>query len=225
MPNPISNLEVKINNNINRKQSLQNEFKIFEHTVETQNFLRSAKEGQSGSQIPTVEEYIKSPVTMTLNNTLQRMTEKNVIFEKLPMKVDTSNNRSVSPIESPYLNPRSFLLKYGYDIVKKIGEGAFSKVYSATHMLSNRTVAIKSLDKKKIIQNYALTERVFREITLLKSINHKNICQLLQLIDSPQYIHMVLEYESGGELYDEIVKKARLTPEESQVYFNNWFQQ
>ncbi|OUM61460.1 hypothetical protein PIROE2DRAFT_45205, partial [Piromyces sp. E2] len=102
---------------------------------------------------------------------------------------------------------------------KKIGEGGFSKVYSATHMLSGRTVAIKCLDKKKIIQNYALTERVFREITLLKSINHKNICQLLQLIDSPQYIHMVLEYESGGELYDEIVKKTRLSPEECQVYF------
>jgi serine/threonine protein kinase len=224
MPKPISNLEVKINNNnLNKKLNLQNEFKIFEHTVETQNFLNSTKEGQSGPQIPTVEEYIKSPVTMTLSSTLQKMSEKNVILDKISANVDTSYNKNdkndVGPTENSYLNPRSFLLQYGYNIIKKIGEGTFSKVYSAVHILSNRTVAIKSLDKKKIMQNYALTERVFREITLLKSINHKNICQLLQLIDSPQYIHMVLEYESGGELYDEIVKKTRLAPEDCQVYF------
>lgn len=222
MPNPISNLEVKINNNnLNKKINLHNEFKVFEHTVETQNFLRSSKEAQTGtsSPIPTVEEYAKSPVTVTLSNTLQKLTEKNVIFDRLKIDPNTLNKNSVNANESPYLSPHSFLLKYGYDIIKKIGDGTFSKVYSATHILSNRTVAIKSLDKKKIIQNYALTERVFREITLLKSINHKNICQLLQLIDSPQYIHMVLEYESGGELYEEIVKKTRLPPEECQVYF------
>ncbi|KAL6594467.1 Pkinase-domain-containing protein [Neocallimastix sp. 'constans'] len=210
MPNSISNLEVKINcNNLNKKLNLQNEFKNFEHTVETQKFLYSIK-GHSSSRIPTVEEYFKSPVTMTLKNTIKKMTEKNVIFDKLPTKVNTSNNRNcISPTESPYLNPSSILIKYGYDI----------KVYSATHILSNRTVAIKCLDKKKIKQNFDLTERVFREITLLKSINHNNICQLLQLIDSPHYIHMVLEYESGGELYDEIVKKSRLPLEECQIYF------
>ena len=116
MPNPISNLEVKINSNsLNKKINLQNEFKVFEHTVETQNFLRSANEAQTGSSpIPTVEEYTKSPVTMTLSNTLQKMTEKNVIFDKL--KIDPSTKNTVNSTESPYLNPRTFLLKYGYDM-------------------------------------------------------------------------------------------------------------
>jgi len=121
MPNPISNLEVKINNNnLNKKLNLQNEFKIFEHTVETQNFLNSTKEGQSGPQIPTVEEYIKSPVTMTLSSTLQKMSEKNVILDKISANVDTSYNKNdkndVGPTENSYLNPRSFLLQYGYNM-------------------------------------------------------------------------------------------------------------
>jgi len=117
MPNSISNLEVKINcNNLNKKLNLQNEFKNFEHTVETQKFLYSIK-GHSSSRIPTVEEYFKSPVTMTLKNTIKKMTEKNVIFNKLPTKVNTSNNRNcISPTESPYLNPSSILIKYGYDM-------------------------------------------------------------------------------------------------------------
>jgi len=119
MPNPISNLEVKINNNnLNKKINLHNEFKVFEHTVETQNFLRSSKEAQTGtsSPIPTVEEYAKSPVTVTLSNTLQKLTEKNVIFDRLKIDPNTLNKNSVNANESPYLSPHSFLLKYGYDM-------------------------------------------------------------------------------------------------------------
>lgn len=61
-----------------------------------------------------------------------------------------------------------------------LGEGTFGKVKMATHILTGEKVAIKILEKEKIV-DVSDVERVSREIHILKLLRHKNIIQLYEV--------------------------------------------
>lgn len=61
--------------------------------------------------------------------------------------------------------------------------------------------------------------RVAREIKILQSIKHTNIIQLYEVIDTKSAIFMIMEYAAGGELFDYIVNKSRLSEKEAAGYF------
>ena len=71
-------------------------------------------------------------------------------------------------------------------------------------------MAIKILEKKKIKDNSDI-ERVSREIKILKKLKHANISMLYEVIETSDLICLVLEYASGGELFDYIVARGRLS--------------
>jgi 5'-AMP-activated protein kinase catalytic alpha subunit len=52
-------------------------------------------------------------------------------------------------------------------------------------------------------------ERVSREIHILKLIRHPNIVQLYEIIETPKYLFLVMEYVKQGELFDYIVDRKR----------------
>jgi 5'-AMP-activated protein kinase, catalytic alpha subunit len=60
---------------------------------------------------------------------------------------------------------------------------------------------------------------VSREIEILKMIRHPYIIQLFEIIETPKQLFLIMEYVSGGELFDFIVKKQKLTEQESCKYF------
>jgi len=62
-------------------------------------------------------------------------------------------------------------------------------------------------------------ERVAREIHILKLIRHPNIIQLYEIIETPKFLYLIMEYASGGELFDYIVKKKRLSQQEACKFF------
>ena len=62
-------------------------------------------------------------------------------------------------------------------------------------------------------------QRVSREIEILKMIRHPNIIQLFEIIETPKQLFLIMEYVSGGELFDYIVKKQKLTEKEACKYF------
>jgi 5'-AMP-activated protein kinase, catalytic alpha subunit len=74
------------------------------------------------------------------------------------------------------------------------------------------------LEKKKIVEE-ADVQRVSREIEILKMIRHPNIIQLFEIIETPHKLFLIMEYVSGGELFDYIVKKQKLTEKEACKYF------
>ncbi len=53
-------------------------------------------------------------------------------------------------------------------------------------------------------------ERVAREIHILKMIRHPHIIQLYEIIETPKQLYLIMEYASGGELFDFIVKNQRV---------------
>lgn len=59
-------------------------------------------------------------------------------------------------------------------IGKTLGEGTFGKVKMGTHILTGEKVAIKILEKDRIV-DVSDVERVAREIHILKLIRHPNI--------------------------------------------------
>ncbi|CAK9250758.1 unnamed protein product, partial [Sphagnum jensenii] len=105
-----------------------------------------------------------------------------------------------------------------YELGKTLGEGTFAKVKYAKNMETGESVAIKVLDKDKVLK-HKMVEQIKREISTMKLVKHPNIVQLLEVIASKTKIYIVLEYVTGGELFDKILHQGRLKEDESRKYF------
>jgi len=106
-----------------------------------------------------------------------------------------------------------------YILAKTIGEGTFGKVKLGTHILTGENVAVKILEKERIV-DVADVERVAREIHILKLIRHPHIIQLYEIIETPRQLYLIMEYASGGELFDYIVAYSRVKEQEAVLFFH-----
>ncbi|EKE41806.1 hypothetical protein ENUP19_0303G0005 [Entamoeba nuttalli] len=104
-------------------------------------------------------------------------------------------------------------------IGKKLGEGMCGKVYLAFHEKTGVKVAIKIVDKTKLMRKPEMKRKVEREIAFLKIINHRNVMQLYTVYETTRYLFLVMELLEGGELFDYISSKGKLEIEEVLVYF------
>jgi len=116
-------------------------------------------------------------------------------------------------------NDKKNVVKY-FVLGKTIGEGTFGKVKLGTHILTGEKVAVKILEKSKI-REVADVERVAREIHILKLLRHPNIIQLYEIIEDNDKLFLFIEYASGGELFDYIVKNQRLKEKEACRFFQH----
>ncbi|XP_058801587.1 maternal embryonic leucine zipper kinase-like [Phymastichus coffea] len=108
------------------------------------------------------------------------------------------------------------VLKDYYNLEKTIGCGGFAKVKLATHIATGEKVAIKIMEKATLGQDLP---RAKLEINAMKHLLHQNICKLYQVMETEDYYFIVMEYCSGGELFDHIVEKSRLTESEARKFF------
>ncbi|XP_068856650.1 5'-AMP-activated protein kinase catalytic subunit alpha-1-like isoform X2 [Aphelocoma coerulescens] len=86
------------------------------------------------------------------------------------------------------------------------------------HELTGHKVAVKILNRQKI-RSLDVVGKIRREIQNLKLFRHPHIIKLYQVISTPTDIFMVMEYVSGGELFDYICKNGRLDEKESRRLF------
>ena len=63
------------------------------------------------------------------------------------------------------------------------------------------------------VVDVADVERVSREIHILKLIRHPNIIQLYEIIETPKYLFLIMEFVENGELFDYIVTNKKLKEE------------
>eukprot|EP00128_Syssomonas_multiformis_P011327 Colp12_sorted_trinity150504_noHs@11955 len=104
-----------------------------------------------------------------------------------------------------------------YEIEKSLGEGNFAKVKQATHMLTGEKVAIKIIDKTRLDKTTA--KKLFREVRIMKMLNHEHIIRLYEVIDSPNELYLVMELSPGGEIFDYLVTHGRMKEKEARKYF------
>jgi serine/threonine protein kinase len=105
-----------------------------------------------------------------------------------------------------------------YEVGRTIGEGTFAKVKFARNTDTGDNVAIKIMAKSTILKN-RMVDQIKREISIMKIVRHPNIVRLYEVLASPSKIYIVLEFVTGGELFDRIVHKGRLEESESRKYF------
>lgn len=95
-----------------------------------------------------------------------------------------------------------------YKLLKTIGKGNFARVMLARHMPTNSEVAIKIIDKTQLNPNSL--EKLFREVSIMKLLNHPNIVKLYEVIETEKTLYLVMEYISNGEVFEYLVKNGRM---------------
>ncbi|KAK8660889.1 hypothetical protein V6N13_051796 [Hibiscus sabdariffa] len=92
-----------------------------------------------------------------------------------------------------------------YEIGRTIGEGTFAKVKFAKNTATGESAAIKVLAKATILK-HGMVDQIKREISIMKIVKHPNIVRLHEVFASRTKIYIILEFVSGGELFDKIVR-------------------
>ncbi|KAL5126533.1 CBL-interacting serine/threonine-protein kinase 3 [Glycine soja] len=105
-----------------------------------------------------------------------------------------------------------------YEVGRTIGEGTFAKVKFARNSETGDPVALKILDKEKVLK-HKMAEQIRREVATMKLIKHPNVVRLCEVMGSKTKIYIVLEFVTGGELFDKIVNHGRMSENEARRYF------
>ncbi|KAK6930369.1 NAF domain [Dillenia turbinata] len=105
-----------------------------------------------------------------------------------------------------------------YELGRTVGEGNFGKVKFAKHLDSGQSFAVKILEKNRIL-DLKISDQIKREIGTLKLLKHPNVVLLHEVLASKTKIYMVLEYVTGGELFDKIATKGKLPEAEGRKLF------
>ncbi|KAM4537395.1 serine/threonine-protein kinase MARK2 isoform 6-T6 [Odontesthes bonariensis] len=104
-----------------------------------------------------------------------------------------------------------------YRLLKTIGKGNFAKVKLARHILTGKEVAVKIIDKTQL--NSSSLQKLFREVRIMKMLNHPNIVKLFEVIETEKTLYLVMEYASGGEVFDYLVAHGRMKEKEARAKF------
>ncbi|PPD77886.1 hypothetical protein GOBAR_DD25198 [Gossypium barbadense] len=105
-----------------------------------------------------------------------------------------------------------------YEIGRTIGEGTFAKVKFAQNTETGESVAMKVLDRSTIIK-HKMVDQIKREISIMKLVRHPYVVRLHEVIASRTRIYIILEFITGGELFDKLVHNGRFSEAEARRYF------
>ncbi|GAA0159980.1 non-receptor serine/threonine protein kinase [Lithospermum erythrorhizon] len=105
-----------------------------------------------------------------------------------------------------------------YELGRTLGEGTFAKVKFAKNVETAEHVAIKILDKDKVLKHKMIAQ-IKREISTMKIIRHPNVIRMYEVMASKTKIYIVMEFVTGGELFDKIAAIGRLKEDEARKYF------
>jgi len=96
-----------------------------------------------------------------------------------------------------------------YEFGKELGRGGFSVVREGTNKETGDKVAIKVIEKNNLVDGKGEELNLLhREIDIMKKLHHKNIIALVDVFEEPTHIYIILELITGGELFDQIVKRG-----------------
>ena len=92
-----------------------------------------------------------------------------------------------------------------YTFIKEIGHGSYGHVYRCQNISTGNVYACKKFDKK-LIKNKT---RLKTEINLLRATDHPNIIKLYETFEDKQYLYLIMEECSGGELFQRLALNAK----------------
>lgn len=139
---------------------------------------------------------------------------KKSVIDKPPFKLKTDlfGNKTAPKEKRNLVN--------GFDISKQLGKGKFGEVYLARHAETGFIVALKKIIKSKL-KEYKMVEQFKREIRLHSALDHPNIVKFYGFFEHEDNIYLILEYISGGTLFDYMAEKDTLQPKEAAEYLSD----
>lgn len=104
-----------------------------------------------------------------------------------------------------------------YRFIRTLGKGNFARVKLAKHLLTGRDVAIKIIDKTQL--NPTSLQKVYREVRLMRLLDHPHIVKLYEVIETDRFLYLVIEYVPHGEVFDFLVTNGRMKDREARARF------
>uniref|UniRef100_A0AAR2LPI4 non-specific serine/threonine protein kinase n=1 Tax=Pygocentrus nattereri TaxID=42514 RepID=A0AAR2LPI4_PYGNA len=103
-----------------------------------------------------------------------------------------------------------------YRLLKTIGKGNFAKVKLARHILTGREVKRGGACGCACVPSWIFS---IMEVRIMKILNHPNIVKLFEVIETEKTLFLVMEYASGGEVFDYLVAHGRMKEKEARAKF------
>ncbi|XP_060520714.1 serine/threonine-protein kinase MARK2-like isoform X3 [Cylas formicarius] len=191
-------------------------------------FKRHVKERKSMDHQAVKEAKASSNAAAApLNRTASDVQDKNAAALKRKPRLSRERNKSndsttestrsssASTRNRPRLGDEPTIGKY--KLLKTIGKGNFAKVKLAKHVPTGKEVAIKIIDKTQLTPGSL--QKLFREVRIMKMLDHPNIVKLFQVIETEKTLYLVMEYASGGEVFDYLVLHGRMKEKEARAKF------
>uniref|UniRef100_A0A667WZH9 non-specific serine/threonine protein kinase n=1 Tax=Myripristis murdjan TaxID=586833 RepID=A0A667WZH9_9TELE len=104
-----------------------------------------------------------------------------------------------------------------YEIIRTLGKGNFAVVKLARHKVTKTQVAIKIIDKTRL--NPSNLEKIYREVQIMKLLNHPHIIKLYQVMETKDMLYIVTEYAKNGEMFDHLTSKGHMSEDEARKKF------
>ena len=147
-----------------------------------------------------------------IKEVVRQKPEELIPFSRQYFENMLKNRANYSPDQSHRieLNPKEFYLSHKdnikdhYDLHEIIGEGALSRVRRGVHRISGITRAVKVVRKEDL--EFGERRKLLDEIELLKSFDHPNIGQVVEMYEDKKKIYFVNEMMHGGTLYQRVVE-------------------
>ena len=107
-----------------------------------------------------------------------------------------------------------------YELIEKIKDGGYSKIYKAKSCYTGDFVAIKAIEKLDFQQTVEDVLLMVRQTEVLKILKHRNIINLYEIYESQKFLYLVMDYLPNGDLIEQIIKKKRFQEQEALAIFS-----
>uniref|UniRef100_A0A8D2NBJ9 Serine/threonine-protein kinase DCLK2 n=1 Tax=Zonotrichia albicollis TaxID=44394 RepID=A0A8D2NBJ9_ZONAL len=105
-----------------------------------------------------------------------------------------------------------------YKVGKVIGDGNFAVVKECVERSTGKEFALKIIDKAKCCGKEHLIEN---EVSILRRVKHPNIIMLVEEMDTPSELYLVMELVKGGDLFDAITSSTKYTERDGSAMVYN----
>ncbi|XP_015950560.1 CBL-interacting protein kinase 2-like [Arachis duranensis] len=109
------------------------------------------------------------------------------------------------------------VLMQRYELGRLLGQGNFAKVYHGRSLITGISVAIKIVDKEKVLK-VGMIDQIKREISVMRLIRHPHVVELYEVMATKTKIYFIMEYVKGGELFNKVLK-GKIKQDDARRYF------
>ena len=204
--------KLNIINKFNKKENEDN-FKNNNENLSKLNILKIAKKSTHNRNVE--QNFIFNSITNT--SLLSTMKDSNYYSQE---------SENLSKYIRDYYKTHSFYPPTDisfYKFGRMIGRGAFGKVNIGLNILTGRIVAIKSFNKKKL-SNEKAKKKILYETNLMRGLYHPSVTKILETFETDEYMLIIMEYISGGNLQNFVKKRRKLCEKTAKILFRQLIQ-